>query len=162
MKKMADKGNKTGARAVKTVALMMGATVIAKLLGMLRSTLQANAYGTTDAANAFTAASKLPLAFFDMFLAAAVLGCFIPVYNSFKEKDTDGVKSEEADRFACIFLNFIILLCSILAAIGMLFAEPFIGLITTDLDTSTMALALSQMVRDSCCTPWHATSKRSS
>lgn len=121
----------------------MGATVIAKLLGMLRSVLQANAYGTTAEANAFTAASKLPLAFFDMFLAAAVLGCFIPVYNSFREKDADRVTSPEADRFACIFLNFIILLCGVLAAVGMIFAEPFIGLITTDLDASTMALAVT-------------------
>lgn len=136
---MSENGNKNGARAVKTVALMMGATVIAKLLGMLRSVLQANAYGTGAEANAFTAASKLPLAFFDMFLAAAVLGCFIPVYNSFKE---EAGRDSEADRFACIFLNFIILLCGILAAVGMIFAEPFIGLLTKGLDASTTALAV--------------------
>ncbi|MBE6611705.1 MAG: murein biosynthesis integral membrane protein MurJ [Ruminococcaceae bacterium] len=140
---MADNGNKTGTRAVKTVALMMGATVIAKLLGMLRSTLQANAYGVTATANAFTAASKLPLAFFDMFLAAAVMGCFIPVYNSFKEKDADRVTSPEADRFACIFLNFIMLLCGILAMAGILFAKPLIGLIGHGLDAETTALAVT-------------------
>ena len=81
--KMKANDSKNGTRAVRTVAVMMGATVIAKLLGMLRGVLQANAYGTSLEANAFTAASKLPLAFFDMLLAAAVLGCFIPVYNSF-------------------------------------------------------------------------------
>ncbi len=121
----------------------MGATVIAKLLGMLRGVLQANAYGTSAEANAFTAASKLPLAFFDMFLAAAVLGCFIPVYNSFKEKDSERVTSPEADRFANIFLNFIILLCGVLAIVGILFAEPFIGLITQGLDEYTKSLAIT-------------------
>ncbi len=145
---MRSNGNKRDASSVNakraggTVVLMMGATVIAKLLGMLRGVLQANAYGTSAEANAFTAASKLPLAFFDMFLAAAVLGCFIPVYNSFKEKDADRVTSPEADRFACIFLNFIMLLCGILAAIGIIFAEPFIGLITSGLDVATTALAV--------------------
>lgn len=141
--KMEDKGNKNGRRAVKTVAVMMGATVIAKLLGMLRGVLQANAYGTSSAANAFTAASKLPLAFFDMFLAAAVLGCFIPVYNSFREKDADCVTSPEADRFACIFLNIIMLLCGVLAMIGIVFAEPFIRFINSKLDEQTVALAVT-------------------
>jgi len=136
-------GNKKSGRAVKTVALMMGATVIAKLLGMLRGVLQANAYGTTYEANAFTAASKLPLAFFDMFLAAAVLGCFIPVYNSFKEKDADKVTSPDADRFACTFLNFIMLLCGVLALVGIIFAEPFIRLITPGLDAATVSLAVT-------------------
>ena len=136
-------GNKKGGRAVKTVAVMMGATVIAKLLGMLRGVLQANAYGTTDAANAFTAASKLPLTFFDLFLAAAVLGCFIPVYNSFKEKDADSVTSREADEFACVFLNFIMLLCGVLAVLGIVFAEPFIRLITNGLPEETVKLAVT-------------------
>ncbi len=130
-------------RAAKTVAVMMGATVIAKLLGMLRGVLQANAYGTSYQANAFTAASKLPLAFFDMFLAAAVLGCFIPVYNSFKEKDAERMTNPEADRFACIFLNFIMLLCGVLAAVGIIFAEPFIKLITPGLDSATVSLAVT-------------------
>ena len=79
--------NKSGSGAVRTVGIMMGATVVSKLLGMLRGVLQTRAWGTTPQANAFTAASKLPLAVFDMFLSAAVLGCFIPVYNSLVKKD---------------------------------------------------------------------------
>lgn len=140
---MAENGNKNSGRAVKTVAVMMGATVISKLLGMLRGVLQANAYGTSPEANALTAATKLPLTFFDLLLSAAILGCFIPVYNSFKEKDADRVTSPEADRFACIFLNFIMLLCGVLAVIGIVFAEPFIQLITQGLDESTISLAIT-------------------
>ncbi len=133
----------TVGRAGKTVAVMMGATVIAKLLGMLRGVLQANAYGTTEAANAFTAASKLPLTFFDLFLAAAVMGCFIPIYNSFKENGDGSVLSKEADEFACVFLNFIILLCGVLAVVGIVFAEPFIRLITNGLPEATVNLAVT-------------------
>ncbi len=135
-------GNNSGKKAVKTVAVMMGATVIAKLLGMLRSALQASAYGTTPAANAFTAASKLPLAFFDLFLAAAVMGCFIPVYNGFS--DGEGKRdTESADRFACLFLTFISILCGLLALCGIVFAEPFIRLIAGKLDDGTLALAVT-------------------
>lgn len=135
-----DKGKNQG-RAVKTVGLMMAATVIAKLLGMLRGVLLAGAYGTLPQANAFTAASKLPLAFFDMLLAAAVLGCFIPAYNSFKD---DGEKTNpEADRFACIFLNFIIVVCGILALVGIVFADLLISWIGSGLSYEMHQLAVT-------------------
>lgn len=138
-------GEKKG-RAFKTIGIMMGATVISKLLGMLRGVLQADAYGTLPEANAFTAASKLPLAFFDMLLAAAVMGCFIPVYNSFKEDKSD--KFGEADRFACIFLNFIALICGILAVVGIIFADFFIGLIASGLspEMHTLAVTLTRIM----------------
>lgn len=127
---------------MKTVAVMMGATVIAKLLGMLRGVLVANAYGTTWQANAFTAATRLPLSVFDLFLSAAILGCFIPVYNSFKER-TNERGTEEADNFASVFLNFIILACGVLAVLGTILAKPLVGLITNGLDTATVTLAVT-------------------
>lgn len=137
-------GNKSDNKGVKTVAVMMGATVIAKLLGMLRSVLQANAYGTTPEANAFTAASKLPLTFFDLLLAAAVLGCFIPVYNSFAGRDdAPEVRKRDADSFAAVFLTFIIVACGALALLGMIFARPLLTLIAPNLDESALALAVT-------------------
>ncbi len=120
---------------------MMAATVVAKLLGMLRSVLQASVYGTTDEANAFVAASKLPLAFFDMLLAAAVLGCFIPVYNSFSGSD-DIDRDAKADRFASVFLSFIVLLCSLMALAGILLSDPLVSLIAGNLDSETHILAV--------------------
>ncbi len=139
-------GNNSASKSVKTVAVMMFATVIAKLLGMLRSTLQAGAYGATAEANAFTAASKLPLTFFDLLLAAAVLGCFIPAYNSFsgkKDKDSPEKSAKEADDFAAAFLTFIIAACGILAVAGMLFAKPMLTLIAPNLDEASLALAVT-------------------
>ncbi len=138
-------GEKKG-RAFKTIGIMMGATVISKLLGMLRGVLQAGAYGTLPEANAFTAASKLPLAFFDMLLAAAVMGCFIPVYNSFKENEAG--KNREADRFACVFLNFIALICGVLVLVGIIFADFFIGVIASGLspEMHTLAVTLTRIM----------------
>lgn len=132
-------GNKSANKSVKTIAVMMGATVIAKLLGMLRSVLMAGAYGTTPAANAFTAASKLPLTFFDLLLAASVLGCFIPAYNSFCGSERD---SKKADDFAAVFLTFIIVACGILAVLGIVFARPLLTLIAPNLDETAFELAV--------------------
>lgn len=136
--------NKSGGRAVKTVAIMMGATVLSKLLGMLRGTLQTWTWGTTPEANAFTAASKLPLAIFDMFLSAAVLGCFIPVYNSLVSKDPSGERDmRDADRFASVFLTFILLVCSACAVIGIIFAEPLLKIMTAGIDENDLRLAVT-------------------
>lgn len=124
---------------------MVLAMILSKGLGMLRGVLLANHYGINMEANAFSTASRIPLAFFDMLFSAAILGCFIPVYNSFKsENNTFDAESErQADAFACIFLNFIFLLTGILTFFGILFAEPIISLIAPNLDAETAALAAS-------------------
>ena len=124
-------------KPVGTVLLMMGATLLAKVLGMLRSVLMASHYGTGMEANAFSQASHIPLTFFDLLFSAAIVGCFIPVYNSFREDDRSG-KSE----FACIFLNAVLLLTAFFSVLGILFAKPIIALMAPGFDRETAALAV--------------------
>ena len=70
-----------------TAGFMVAATLTAKLCGMLRDILMANLYGTsTDAAMAFSAASRIPLLFFDIALGSAVTSAFIPVFNEYIAK----------------------------------------------------------------------------
>ena len=89
-----------------TVSLMIVAMLISKLLGMLRGVLLAALYNISESATAFSAASRIPLSFFDIVFASAILGCFIPVYNSFNSKD-------EKNDFTSIYLNFLLLLTGI-------------------------------------------------
>lgn len=119
---------------------MMAATVLSKLLGMLRSVLLARHYGTTWRTDAFTTASRIPLAVFDIFLSAAILGCFIPVYNSFKS--TDKSRDSEADRFALIFFNTIALFTGILTLVGIVFARPIVSVIGIGLSDTASKLAV--------------------
>ena len=69
----------TKKNAVLTVLSMVAAMILSKGLGLIRSTCMASAYGTGWQANAFSAASRIPLSFFDLLFSAAILGCFIPV-----------------------------------------------------------------------------------
>jgi len=126
----------TGRRTALTVAAMMAATVFAKLLGMLRSVFLADAYGITGATDAFIAAYRIPNSFFDILFSAAIVGCFVPVYNSF----ADGHERERGD-FARIFLNFILLLTGALSALGMIFSRQIIAIFTPGLPTETAELA---------------------
>lgn len=120
---------------VPTVVFMMTATVFAKALGMLRGMLIAYRYGTGISAEAFAAASQIPLTIFDFAFGAAVLGCFIPIYNSFNREDN------RADEFARIFLNLILLVTALLAVIGIIFADAITAIAAPGLDADTKKLA---------------------
>lgn len=123
-------------KPVMTVAFMMGATVLAKLLGMLRTILLALNYGTGVEASAFSLASRVPLTFFDLLFSSAILGCFIPVYNSFAD-DTDG-----ASEFASSFLAVVLLATGALSVVGMLGADIIVRLLGPGLSAETAALAV--------------------
>ncbi len=128
-------------RSVKTVFIMMVATVLSKVLGMLRSVLLAAHYGTSWQAEAFVTASRIPLAAFDLFLSAAILGCFIPIYTSLAEKSRQAGKSGEEDRFAGLFFSAVSLFTGLLTLLGILFAPQLIAVIGVGLDAQTAALA---------------------
>lgn len=123
-------------KPIKTVALMMAATVIAKTLGLIRNMLLAPNYGIGTEANAFSAAANIPLNFFDLLFSAAVLGSFIPVYNSFKAEE-----NSEADEFASVFYNVILFLTGLLALAGIIFAVPIINIMSPGLAADTKLLA---------------------
>ena len=135
--------NDTKKNAVLTVLSMVAAMVLSKGLGLVRSMCMASAYGTGWQANAFSAASRIPLSFFDLLFSAAILGCFIPVYNSFADREDKAAAERDADTFACIFLNFVLLLTGLLAVLGMIFARPILSVIASGLDARTTELAVT-------------------
>lgn len=121
-----------------TVLLMIVAMLISKLLGMFRGVLLAAAYGTSEYATAFSAASRIPLSFFDIVFASAILGCFIPVYNSFNGNN----KQKEQSDFTAIYLNFLLLLTGAVALLGIIFAEPLLNLVAPGMLDETRKLAV--------------------
>ncbi len=129
---------KNNQKAAKTVFIMVIAMILSKVLGLVRSMLMASHYGVGIASDAFSAASKIPLVFFDLLFGASILGCFIPIYNEFDRRNGD----READDFACLFLNFIFLLTSLLSVFGILFAPWIIQCVAPDLDPQSYTLAV--------------------
>ncbi len=130
--------------ATFTVLLMIVAMLISKVLGMFRGVLLAAAYGTTENATAFSAASRIPLSFFDIVFASAILGCFIPVYNSFSGEN----KKQDQNSFTAIYLNFLLLLTGAVALLGVIFAEQLLELVAPGLlpETRTLAVLLLRIM----------------
>lgn len=129
--------NKT---AVKTVSMIIFATAFSKVLGLARNIIMAYYYGGSAEKAAFETASKIPVYSFDIFLGAAILGVFIPIYNSFNPQDEK--EKTEADEFANIFLNVVILVTGLLAFLGILFANQIIDAITGGYEEETKRFAV--------------------
>ena len=124
-------------RAEMTVVLMIGATLFSKALGMLRQMMTASIFAASMEGIAFSAASGIPLAIFDMLFSTAVLGSFLPIYKG--HLDSDG---ERARSFSSSFLTVIFGLTAAVSVLGTVLAGPMIRLAAPDLDEDTLALAV--------------------
>ena len=120
-----------------TVALMVGATMVSKVFGMLRQMMTASIFAASMEGIAFSAASGIPLAIFDMLFSTAVLGSFLPIYKG--HLDSDG---KRAESFSSSFLTGICLITAVASVLGIVLARPIIRLSAPDLDESTLTLAV--------------------
>ncbi len=117
---------------------MVAATLMAKLCGMLRDILIAGLYGTaTDAAIAFSTASRIPLLFFDIALGSAITSAFIPVFNEYVAKDEE----KKALEFANSFINLIILVTVVVSALGIVFSKEVVTLFAGGLSGDKLLLS---------------------
>lgn len=131
--------NKDAKNAVKTVSLIIFATAFSKVLGLLRDIIMVRLYGDSMQNTAFTTAVSIPLDFFDILFGAALLGVFIPVYNSFDS--TNYGEKQKSEEFANIFLNAVILATGLLTFFGILFSKEIVNLIAADYAEETKELA---------------------
>lgn len=112
-------------KAVKTVSFIAVATMLAKIMGMLRDIVLASSYGTGDQLDAYMAASRIPLLFFDFTLGAAILSTFIPVFNRYLQKGED----KRAIAFSNSFINLVVIIAAAFCVIGILFSSQLTNII---------------------------------
>lgn len=112
-------------KAVKTVSFIAAATMLSKIMGMLRDMVLAGSYGTGAQLDAYMAASRIPLLFFDFTLGAAILSTFIPVFNRYLQKG----EHEKAEDFSNSFINLVILIAAVFCVIGIVFSKQLTGII---------------------------------
>ncbi|MBO4940711.1 MAG: murein biosynthesis integral membrane protein MurJ [Clostridia bacterium] len=116
--------NSASSKAVRTISFMAVIIFCAKLMGLLRETLIASVYGQGFESDILNTATQIPLLFFDMTLGVAILSTFIPVFNTFLERDG----KIRAMKFANSFLATVVIISSLAAIIGMIFAYPLVRL----------------------------------
>lgn len=89
--------------------------IISKLTGYIREFLIAVKFGATRESDIFKIASTMPTVLFSC-IAAALVTAFIPVFAGIKRD------RQKADEFFNNILNIILLICTMLAIIGIIFS----------------------------------------
>ena len=130
-------GRMSGNKTVKTVSMIMLATACSKILGFVRHQFLTASYGAGAAL--FMTPLRISQDFFELFLGAAILGVFIPVYNSFEN-------NTEKEEFANIFLNVVILVTGFIAVTVIILSRQIIGFTAFDAGAKNIMADLLQIL----------------
>ena len=128
--------NKSNHKQVKTIGVVMLITVLGKILGLVRDMLMGHNFATGMEIAAFQVASRIPRTFFDVVFASAISASFIPIFNDRLEKQGEG----DAFDLSKSFFTWIGLLTAAFSGLGILFADPIVGLLADGFDGETAAL----------------------
>ncbi len=121
---MSQKNAENNGKAAKTISIMAIIILLAKAMGLFREVLVANIYGQGTESDILNTATQIPLLFFDMVLGVAILSTFVPIFNKHIEKDGKKAAFDFANNFASI----VGLIATLIAVIGIIFAEPLVNL----------------------------------
>ena len=105
---------------------MVGAGILlSRVIGLVRNRVFAHYFGTSDAADAFNAAFRIPNFLQNLFGEGVLSASFIPVYAGLRTRDRD----REASAMAAAVAALLALTVSVLVAAGVLLAPWLIDLI---------------------------------
>lgn len=122
----------------KTALLIMLITVVSKIFGFVRELTLAYFYGTSGVSDAYLVSITIPSVIFG-FIAAGLVAGYIPMYSRIRHDDGERV----ANRFTSNLVNILIVLCSIMIIIGLLFTDQIVKIFAVGFTGETLALAVS-------------------
>src|SRR6476661_176201 len=116
--------------------------LLSRVLGLIRNRVFAHYLGTSDAADAFNAAFKIPNFLQNLFGEGVLSASFIPVYARMLGRDQD----QEARRLAGAVFSILVLTTSVLVLIGVLVTPSLIAIIAPGFTGDKRAVTI-QLVR---------------
>ena len=122
--------------ATATISLML-ATIIAKVLGFGRELVLASSYGASMYSDAYLTAMNIPLVLFT--IIGTTLGTvLIPMYF---EVNSD-LGEKKALNFTNNVFNIVIVICIVLAILGLVFTEPLVKVFAMGFEGQTLKVAI--------------------
>lgn len=112
-------------KIIKDASVVGGATVVSRILGLLRDAVMAAIFGATPAADAFFVAFRIPNLTRQLFGEGALASAFVPVYTDILEKEG----RSEARQFASNLFSLLLLVLIVLTGLGVLFAPWLVRVI---------------------------------
>ena len=109
-----------------TAMFMAGATLLSKVLGLVRDSMLTAYFGSGMESDAFLTASSIPTQLFDVVIGGVISATFIPVFNDIMAKRN----REDAMKFVNKFVTLILMISIAVSVLGIIFASPLVSLQT--------------------------------
>ena len=103
---------------LRSSVIVIALFALGKLVGLFRARLVAQAFGTSPAFDAFTAANQLPEVFFVVIAGGSLAAAFIPIYSQYLSQESRA----DSSRLANTVLTLVLLLLGGISAIGAILA----------------------------------------
>ncbi|MBA3052176.1 murein biosynthesis integral membrane protein MurJ [bacterium] len=123
----------------KGFAAVSAATMISRILGMVRDIFMAKYFGTSMFADAFYVAFRIPNLLRRLLGEGALPAALIPVYSEMLVKKED----ERAKRLTGSMFSFLFVICFFLTAVGVIFTPQIVRLIAPGFFGNTEQFALT-------------------
>jgi putative peptidoglycan lipid II flippase len=108
----------------RSAASAGAATMTSRILGVVREQVLAALFGAGNAMDAYNVAYRIPNLVRDLFAEGAMSSAFVPTFT--RHLSTAG--KESAWRLANYVINGLIVITGILVLLGIVFAEPLVGM----------------------------------
>jgi putative peptidoglycan lipid II flippase len=110
--------------------ILATASVVSRLLGLIRDRLLASHFGAGDVLDTYYAAFKIPDLIFNILVLGALSSAFIPVFIQYLERSKDDQqRHEELWRFSNSLLNIILLGLVFIGALMFIFTHQLMPII---------------------------------
>ena len=114
-------GEKDAARVARAAGVIGAATLLSRVLGLVREIVVTRAFGATHAADAFFVAFRIPNLLRELLAEGSMSAAFVPVFSEYLTKRS---RAEAVDLAHVVFTVLLILLSS--ATILGIAAAPWI------------------------------------
>jgi putative peptidoglycan lipid II flippase len=112
-------------RLARSAGTISAAVFSSRILGVVREQFMAGLFGTTMANDAYQIAMRVPNLVRDLFAEGAMSAAFVPTFTRYLKNEG----REAAWRLGNLVLNALVLVTSILALLGIVYAEPLLRLL---------------------------------
>ena len=126
--------NSSHRQIARAAAVVMITFIASRVLGLARDIVISAHYGTSDALDAYYAASRLNDLIFTLIAGGALASAFIPTFAGYLARDDE----TGAWRIASHIINILLIALSIVSLLAAIFAAPIVsGLLGIGFDPET-------------------------
>lgn len=123
----------------RSAGVIGGVTLASRLLGLVREVVQGAYFATSNAADAFGVATRIPSLLRDLFAEGAMSSAFVPTLS--RVHQTDG--REAAWRLGSQVINALIVVTGAFVIVGTVFAGPLVALYAPGFEEQTGKTSLT-------------------